>query len=224
MSRITEGQSPFDLYSHLPATFSQEVKELVQFCSAHVKNGSLDWTGFKKALDNYDGDELIFDKYNNRSIAQQEETIKAIEEKFLDYLIEVFKPRVDRADLEQFILQTLTQLEWAQGHGWVTYFPPEPTTHPTQQAQQSLLTKLTSKLSKPGEEAEPRSSWEIRMIIFTPSARIPSDFRALLTTFKLSANIPDQAGWYGLKPDTVKKFSYDATAYDLVVSQGFKST
>lgn len=203
-------------------TFPPEVDEVVKFCSAHVNKGSLDWISFKKALDKYDGDELVFDKYKNRSASPQEVTIKAIEEKFLDYLTEVFKPPVQRAELQEFVSQTLTQLEWAQEHGWATYFPPTPTTEPTQQTQQSFLAKLTSK--PPKAVKDPRSSWEIRMILFTPSARIPTDFRALVTTFKLSANISDQEDWYDLKSDTVKKFSYDATGYDLVVSQGFKST
>jgi len=222
MPRITEAQCPFDLFSRLTPTFPPEVKEVVQFCSTHVKKGSLDWVTFKKALDKYDGDELVFDKYNNRSTTPQEETTKVIEEKYLDYLTKVFKLPVERAELAEFVSQTITQLEWAQEHGWATYFPPEPTTQPTQETQQSFLTKLMSKPPKPGKE--PRSSWEIRMIIFTPSARIPTDFRALVTTFKLSANIHNKEDWYDLKPDTVNKFSFDATGFDLVVSQGFKNT
>lgn len=200
-------QFPFDVISILSPTFSHTAVEVVKYCAAHLKDTaeqydkSFDWKSFKYAVDRYDGDELVFDKYNNRNISPQESTIDNVAGTYADFLFQTFKPSIQREDLTESLLDTFTNLRWAKENGWASFVPPEAGT----------------------KTGEPQSFWELRMIIMSPSLQLPTDFHAVLTTMKLGANIKDEADWYNLDHRTQKKFSYLVTAMNLVVTKGFSS-
>ncbi|KAF8604056.1 hypothetical protein BDV93DRAFT_522865 [Ceratobasidium sp. AG-I] len=198
---------PFDIFSVLPPTFSHTVTEITKYCAAHVKDTSgnygksFDWKSFKYAIDRYDGEELVFDKYNNRNISPQESTLDSVTGTYADFLFQTFKPPIQREELTQSLLNTITDLRWAKENGWASFVPAEP----------GMKTD------------EPQSFWELRLFIMSPSPQLPSDFCAVLTTIKIGANLKDEADWYNLDRQTSKKFSYLATAMNLVVTKGFRA-
>jgi len=178
--------------------------QVMKFSShfVHVGNDTDDnyfnWGAFQKAVSDYKGDDLTFDKFKSNRINQSESTVKVMVDKIVAFLRDVLSillPESEILALAATIESTFTNLKNAQSNGWADF----------------------SK-SKSGEN----SSWEYRVLFAFPNPDLPDFFYSLVTTIKLEANIKEESSWWGLVGSSSRNFSAQIDAMELVVLKGFK--
>lgn len=184
--------------------------EVVKFCATHIgqKDKIFDASSFKRALDRYEGDDLVLGSGGGRIDYPTPNELQAevLAVKLAEGVTSSLQGSFTKEALTENLIDTLSDLQRAKANGWATFVPPKP--EPEQKAK---------------GQAEPRSSWEIRMIFMIDNPKLPDDFRAVVAIIGFSANIKDEADWSELKGDAVKRFSYYINRTNLVVTKGFKS-
>ncbi|EPQ51531.1 delta-endotoxin CytB [Gloeophyllum trabeum ATCC 11539] len=168
----------------------------------HLENGEekkwFDWENFHKAINDYKGDDLTFDKFKSNKINQQTATVSTMVDKIVTFLrdaLSVVLSAKDITALTASITTTFTNLKEAKDNGWADF----------------------SKSSS----AE-NSSWEYRVLFAFPNPDLPDFFYSLVTTIKLEADIKEESSWWGLQSSTSKNFSSAIDAMELVVMKGFR--
>jgi hypothetical protein len=154
-----------------------------------------DWAGFKTAIDNYKGDDLVFDNFGNADVAEQELTVKALVDLIVGSIGNIFGGSVDTSELTKTILATITSLRERGGFGYLHF----------------------------KQVSEKTSSWEYRVVSFAPMGSQQSFFHGTAVTIQITADITQESSWWDLKESTKKKFSVKATAMNLLVGKNFKS-
>lgn len=153
-----------------------------------------DWKGFKKAVDNYQGDDLTFDKFKSTTIARSEATVSIMVEKIVSFLLNALAVVIDPTELRATIEATFTNLKEAKSNGWADF----------------------SKSS-----SSQNSSWEYRILFAVPNPDLAEFFYSLVTTIKLEADIQEESSWWGLVSSSSKNFSATIDAMELVVQKDF---
>ena len=160
------------------------------------ENKKFDWGSFKKAIDDYDGSDLTFDKYQNTTINQSTATVDTMVNKVVQFLVDALGAVIDPKELAATILATFTNLKQQSDAGFADF-------------------------SKTSDATN--TSFTYRIVFAVANKNIPSDFYSLVTTIKLTANIHEESGWWGLTHSTSKNFAAEIDALELVVTEGFRA-
>ncbi|KAF8648165.1 hypothetical protein AX16_006376 [Volvariella volvacea WC 439] len=197
------GDTPFQPVDTLPEELIPTSFQVLKFSGKYLTIGggdsgpSFDWPGFKSAVDNYRGDDLTLDKYDQSRINQKEQSVGAMVDKVSQFLHDAFSASIDTTQLSAVILNTFTHLREESSSGFLQ-FSSDTTKH--------------------------NSSWEYRVLFAVPfSSGVPNYFYSLVTTIKITADIREQTGWWGLSSSTTKNFGVVIDAMQLVVVKGFRS-
>ncbi|KAF8593353.1 delta-endotoxin CytB [Ceratobasidium sp. AG-I] len=191
-------ETNFDQYETLPQNLIGTSKQVQKFAGRYLDPASMkfDWTNFKKAIDNYPGDDLTFDMYKNTTINQSTATVDLMVSKIVDFLKQALKVLIDATELRATIEATFLNLKQSSEKGWANF-------------------------SKSNESHN--SSFTYRVLFAFPNPKLPSDFYSLVTTVKLTADIKEESGWWGLTGSTSKNFAAVIDGLELVVTEGFKA-
>ncbi|KAI1792745.1 delta-endotoxin CytB [Ganoderma leucocontextum] len=68
------------------------------------------------------------------------------------------------------------------------------------------------------------SSWEYRIVFALQDPDRPDSFYTVVSTIKLTADIYDHKGWFGIGNETRHNFSADITGMELVVNRSYASS
>ncbi|KAF8827802.1 delta-endotoxin CytB [Lentinula edodes] len=198
---MSDESTTFNQFSKLPENLVTTAIQVLQF-SAHFVDlkepKTFHWDQFLDGINNYKGDDLTFDKYQNNTINQQSATVSIMVDKIVDFLRVVLSVALSEEDisaLSKNIETTFTNLKEAKDNGWADF--------------------STSSSSS-------NSSWEYRVLFAFPNPDLPNFFYSLVTTIKLEADIQEESSWWGLESSTRKNFAATIDAMELVVLKGFK--
>lgn len=117
----------FDGFSKLSSSLATTGSEVTKFSEAFVKPtssnqvASLDWTGFKSAIDNYKGDNLAFDKFKVATITRNEITVKIMVDKVIGFIQQALSVTIAVTELTTTIEATFTDLKSAKAKGWADF-------------------------------------------------------------------------------------------------------
>ncbi|KAF8650646.1 hypothetical protein AX16_005144 [Volvariella volvacea WC 439] len=195
------GDNVFQPVDQLPEELIPSSMQVMKFSGKYLKleddKAYFDWTNFKKAIDDYKGDDLSFDKYDRSTINQQEQEAKLMVDKIAKFLHDAFAASIDMSKLAAIILNTFTNLETESESGFLQF------------------SKSSTKKN---------SSWEYRVLFSVPfGEHAPSYFYSLVTTILITADIEEKSGWWGLTSSTKKNFGVQIDALELVVKKGFRA-
>jgi hypothetical protein len=154
------------------------------------------WKEFHEAIDNYTGDELTFDKFQENHINQSQSTVDTMVEKITGFLmasLKVVLTEEEKTALRKNVETTFLDIKTISQTGFSSW-------------------------SSHGSN----SSWEYRLLFAFSDKRAPDDFYALVTTLRLTADISNEASWFGLSKSSSNNFGCDISAMRLVVTKGFK--
>jgi len=188
----------FDDYDKLPANLVPTSKQVMKFSGRYLDTDTnkFDWTNFKKAIDNYSGEDLTFDLYKNTTINQSSATVKVMTDKIVAFLRDALRVLIDATELAATIEATFLNLKEASEKGWANFS---------------------------SSSSSQNSSYTYRVQFSFPNPNLPSDFYSLVSTIKLEANIKEESGWWGLTSSTEKNFAAIIDGLRLVVTEGFKA-
>ncbi|GAW06465.1 volvatoxin A2 precursor [Lentinula edodes] len=175
---MSDESTTFNQFSKLPENLVTTAIQVLQF-SAHFVDlkepKTFHWDQFLDGINNYKGDDLTFDKYQNNTINQQSATVSIMVDKIVDFLRVVLSVALSEEDisaLSKNIETTFTNLKEAKDNGWADF--------------------STSSSSS-------NSSWEYRVLFAFPNPDLPNFFYSLVTTIKLEADIQEESSWWGLE-------------------------
>nr|1VCY_A Chain A, volvatoxin A2 [Volvariella volvacea] len=191
----------FQPVDQLPEDLIPSSIQVLKFSGKYLKleqnKAYFDWPEFKTAIDNYTGEDLSFDKYDQSTINQREQEVGSMVDKIAKFLRDAFSAVVDLSKLGAIILNTFTNLEEESSSGFLQF--------------------STNNVKK-------NSSWEYRVLFSVPFGdNAPSYFYSLVTTILITADIEEKTGWWGLTSSTKKNFAVQIDALELVVKKGFKA-
>jgi len=191
-------EANFDDYDKLPANLIGTSKQVMKLSGRYLDPDSkkFDWTNFKKAIDNYSGEDLTFDLFKNTTINQTTATVGIMVEKIVAFLRDALKVLIDATELKATIEATFLNLKQASEKGWADF----------------------SKSS-----SSQNSSYTYRVQFAWANPNIPTDFYCMVSTIKLEANIKEESGWWGLTSSTEKNFAAIIDGLRLVVTEGYKA-
>lgn len=72
--------------------------------------------------------------------------------------------------------------------------------------------------------SENRSSWEYRFVIFAPMGTSTGHFYSTVVTIGIAADIAEESSWWNLEASTLKAFSANTSAVNLIVGQSIQSS
>lgn len=159
--------------------------------------GRFSWSQFKSAINDYEGDNLTFDKFKTVTIPQNESTVGTMVEKITKYFVHGLNVTMDGNVIEALtstIEATFTNLKETNFRS-VTNF------HESKNARNSSL--------------------EYRIQFAFPDPDLPDFFFTLVTTIRLRTHIIDEKWWWGLSTSSTREFSAEIDAIRLVVKEGF---
>ncbi|KAI0827135.1 delta-endotoxin CytB [Trametes gibbosa] len=189
----------FQPFSKLPGPLVKTSMQVMRFSERYVKvtddKKAFDWSGFTKAIQDYEKDDLVFDKFKENTIARSDATVKVMVDKIVKFLLEALAVVIDAGELAATIEATFTNLKSAKSNGWADF----------------------NKSS-----TSSNSSWEYRIMFAVPNPDLADFFYSLVTTIKLEANIQEESSWWGLVSSSSKNFSAMIDAMELVVVKDFK--
>lgn len=85
--------------------------QILRFLNSQIKGEdgkrSFDWPGFKKSLDNYTGDDLSFDTFNQGSAASEKQSLKTL----IDKIVQYFNSTIDTKTLTEIVTKAFTNLK-----------------------------------------------------------------------------------------------------------------
>lgn len=157
-----------------------------------------DWDSFKTSVQQYDGDDLTFDKFKHNTIASSQSTVKIMVDKIVKFLVEALSVVLDESAIKSLsatIETTFTSLKEKSSNGFLDF-------------------------SKSNDGHN--SSWEYRIQFAFPNLDLPDYFYSLVTTIMLEADVSNESEWWGLVASSSKNFSATIDAMELVVMKGFK--
>jgi len=203
----------FQPFDKLPGEFKPTALQVGKFSgrSVVVKKDwkgtqyfALNWEDLTTRINNYQGDDLAFDKLKNDSISTQSQTVQVMVDKIVNFLKDALSIVLDASEIKALaatILTVFTDLKQSESHDWASWR---------------------------SEEHQNNSSWEYRLLYSVPMKDShdkidPDYFYTLVTTTTLTADITTKSEWWGLEKTTTKNFSADITAMELIVKKGFKN-
>ena len=203
----------FQPFDKLPGEFKPAAIQVDKFSgrSVVVKKDwkgnqyfTLNWEDLTTRVNNYQGDDLAFDKLENHSISNQKQEVQVMVDKIVEFLktaLSVVLADTEIKALAANILAAFTDLKQTESHDWASWS---------------------------SEEHQSNSSWQYRLLYSVPMKDShdkidPDYFYTLVTTTTLTADISTKSEWWGLEKTTTKNFSADISAMELVVKRGFKN-
>ncbi|KAJ4501378.1 volvatoxin A2 precursor [Lentinula lateritia] len=199
---MSDDPTTFNQFSKLPQNLVMTAVQVMQFSGHFVdlkQPKTFHWDQFLDGINNYKGDDLTFDKYQNNTINQQSATVSTMVDKIVDFLRVVLSIALTKEDIDALaknIDTTFRNLRNAKDRGWADFS----TSH-----------------------SSSNSSWEYRVLFAFPNPDLPDFFYSLVTTIKLEADIQEESSWWGLESSTRKNFAATIDAMELVVLRGFKN-
>ncbi|KAF8650645.1 hypothetical protein AX16_005143 [Volvariella volvacea WC 439] len=188
-----------EVYIGLASELIPTAQQVTRLLNKHVKSGYserfFDWAGFKKAIDEYQGDDLVFDKFNQGNTSSSKQTLKALVDLLSVYLRDSFGGSVDIDKVKDTVLSTFNGLQQNGGRGYLDFH----------------------------QIADNKSSWEYRAIFFTPMANRQTYFYGTVVTITVTADVGPESSWWGLQDSSSKVFSASTSALNLVVGKNFQN-
>ncbi|KAF8598886.1 delta-endotoxin CytB [Ceratobasidium sp. AG-I] len=188
----------FSVFHDLPENLIPASNEVREFAKSFLDRDSskFDRSKFKRAVDNYDGDDLIINKYQNSTIHGGTSTVTQLVDKIVAFLQQALGIQVDMTKLAGTMEETLLHLKEASDKGSATFAPTE----------------------EPG-----KTSYSYRLLISFRQGGLPTDFYATVTTITIKADIVEEKEWNSLQKTTKKDFSAAIDGLQLVVGETFKA-
>jgi len=163
---------------------------------------TLNWEDLANRINNYEGDDLTFNKLKNSTIPTQSQTVEVMVGKIVDFLkdaLSIILSVAELAALRANILTAFTDLKKTESHGWASW----------------------------REEVDPPgSSWEYRLLYSVPMSGgdnkpDPNYIYTLVATITLTADISTKSEWWELSETTTQTFSASVNAIELIVEKVF---
>ncbi|PIL27518.1 transporter [Ganoderma sinense ZZ0214-1] len=193
----------FDEFSKLPAPLIPAAAKIMKLSNRFVvfddaqKVTSFNWGGFKDAVVAHPGTNLAFDKLQATSITNQTASVDDMASKIAQFLVDTFALKANNTDgLRAQINSAFNNLEKKENSGWFSSYHNE------------------------GHG----SSWEYRIVFALPNPDHADWFYSVVSTIKLTADILETRGWFGLTSESKHNFTADITAMELVVNKSYAYT
>ncbi|PIL27370.1 transporter [Ganoderma sinense ZZ0214-1] len=193
----------FDEFSKLPAPLIPAAAKIMKLSNAYVvfnesqKVTSFNWGGFKDAVVAHPGTDLAFDKLQSTSITNQTASVDDMAGKIAQFLVDTFALKSNNTDgLKAQINSAFNNLNKKESSGWFSSYKNE------------------------GHG----SSWEYRIVFALPNPDHADWFYSVVSTIKLTADILETQGWFGLTSESKHNFTADITAMELVVNKSYAYT
>ncbi|KAG8717640.1 hypothetical protein FRC09_013970 [Ceratobasidium sp. 395] len=186
----------FDSYETLPEHLINTSKQVITFSNYYlnIQSPRYDWKGFQDAIAHQEPEKISFDKFDDITIHQDQSTVHTMVGKICRCLLEVFGVVMEEITLQALIEATFTNLKTASQGGFAFFNT---------------------------ESRASNTSFTYRVVFAFPNPEVPSEFFALVNTIKLTANIDDEVGWWGLRSATSRDFAAQVSGVRLVVNHGF---
>ncbi|KAM5534739.1 hypothetical protein V8D89_011603 [Ganoderma adspersum] len=193
----------FDEFSKLPPPLFPAAAKIMKLSNAYVvfndaqKVTGFNWGGFKDAIVAHPGTDLAFDKLQSTSITNQTASVDDMSSKIAQFLVDTFALRSNNTDgLKAQINSAFNNLDKKEKSGWFSSYKNE------------------------GHG----SSWEYRIVFALPNPDHADWFYSVVSTIKLTADILETQGWFGLTSESRHNFTADITAMELVVNKSYAYT
>ncbi|CAE7140074.1 unnamed protein product [Rhizoctonia solani] len=198
--------SPLVLVSTLPPNLQPVTNELIKFVSPHVKpadNGQnfFDWPGFKNAMDNYPGVDIVIEGFNTPNTSKS--PFKDLPSQIAASLIGTLNMPISDEVLIPALKATFDDLQSAKDNGTASFkqispgkpgFPPVPAVH----------------------------GWEIRALLLAENVSRTADFAGQVSTVQIaSSKLSKEEDWYQLDEQSTQEITVDLVMMKLGVSPEF---
>ncbi|KAF9258010.1 delta-endotoxin CytB [Marasmius fiardii PR-910] len=196
---MTDDKLYFDRFSKRLGDLDPTFLQVAKFASHSVdlnEPKAFNWPKFQRSVSQYQGDDLLLEKFNNLDLSPQEQTVEDLITKIVDFLLSAFGVLLMPVEIDaltQTIETTFTNLKDAKKNNWADF-----------------------------KQTGSNSSWEYRIHFAFPNPNLPDYFYTLVTTIKLGADVTDEDWWFKLTTETKGNFSVDSDAMRLIVKKGFK--
>ncbi|KAG8717639.1 hypothetical protein FRC09_013969 [Ceratobasidium sp. 395] len=235
--------SPFRLLSsRLPSEFDDTIKQLLKFFANGLrgnldsKNELFDWQAFKRSIDGYPNDTILYDAYKKISRSSKTMSVGDAANQAADFLSNSFRSHVEQKDIQEYVIEALVNLERARREGWASFITGRPATDSSrtpgvdQAAGSSQAIGLISKLKRTillhplveAKASKPETFWELRFSLCNVSPSAPRDLSAVVCTIVIGAPIKGEDDWFRFTHGTCEDFSLDLTGMNILVTNGFK--
>lgn len=191
----------FQSVDKLPEHLVPTSRQVSKFSGRYLSVGGdpqFDWVGFKRAVDDYTGDDLKFEKSVGCTLYQQPQTVSTMMKRVAVVFHKILSASVDLGQLEAIVESALTDSKEVE-------------------AESGFLNFMTN--SRKGN-----SSWQYRIIFSVPHGADASEhICSLVTTIKVTAAIEETSSWWGLASSTTKTLGARIDALQLAVQKGFRA-
>ncbi|EUC60558.1 delta-endotoxin CytB, putative [Rhizoctonia solani AG-3 Rhs1AP] len=201
--------SPLEVISTLPPNFQPVTEQLLKFISPHVKSSSdgqkfFDWTGFKNAIDDYPGVDIVIEGFDSPSTSKV--AFKELPSQTADGLIVTLSMPIAKASVIAALKPLFTDLQSAKDKGVASFkqiSPGDPSKRPPVPAVHG---------------------WECRLLLLAEKPSQTSDFSALVGTVQIaSPKLSTEEKWYALDEASTEEITLDVTVMKLGVEAGFQA-
>ncbi|CUA67908.1 hypothetical protein RSOLAG22IIIB_07594 [Rhizoctonia solani] len=193
---MSDDKPVFDEYGTLPGHLVNTAKEVMKFTGYFliVQLQQFDWTKYKAAIDSRPDYSLIIEGYESQSIVQQNNTVSTMIDKIgtVLYIAAGSEAGYDRDAMTERVKLAFTSLKIQESSGFAYW-----------------------------ERIGSNSAFTYRIIFTIPNRYVHTDFYALVTTVKLTADIYEKSAWFGLSRESRQNFSARVDAMRLACSKDF---
>ncbi|CAE6417587.1 unnamed protein product [Rhizoctonia solani] len=200
--------SPLEVISTLPPNFQPVTEQLLKFISPHVKSSSdgqkfFDWTGFKNAIDDYPGVDIVIEGFDSPSTSKV--AFKELPLQTTNSLIVTLSMPIAKDSVIAALKPLFTDLQSAKDKGVASFkqiSPGDPSKRPPVPAVHG---------------------WECRLLLLAEKPSQTSDFSALVGTVQIaSPKLSTEEKWYALDEASTEEITLDVTVMKLGVEAGFQ--
>ncbi|KEP50602.1 putative delta-endotoxin CytB [Rhizoctonia solani 123E] len=200
--------SPLKVISTLPPNFQPVTEQLLKFISPHVKSSSdgpkfFDWAGFKYALDDYPGVDIVIEGFDSPSTSKV--AFKELPLQTTNSLIVTLSMPIAKDSVIAALKPLFTDLQSAKDKGVASFkqiSPGDPSKRPPVPAVHG---------------------WECRLLLLAEKPSRTSDFSAMVGTVQIaSPKLSTEEKWYALDEASTEEITLNVTVMKLGVEAGFQ--
>ncbi|KAF8664194.1 hypothetical protein AX16_000794, partial [Volvariella volvacea WC 439] len=123
---MTTVKPAFEEIGHLSETLAPTGQQVIDLVTGYIQSSatgsrSFDWPTFKAFIDNYKGDDLTFDQFNNDKIDQGNQKVSDIITNITGFYSSS-SISLDSAELTKIVTKVFTELKAAKASGWADFY------------------------------------------------------------------------------------------------------